>query len=381
MGPSSFLATICCVPAVRRNNLARNMPDQYGNPTEAELRGQRVEPSLAMGSSGYTPPSKADLKARAAAAKSVVAGKTPGYFNGNVFAGTNGQPMSDAAYALVSNNGTQAIAKDRDVNGTGGVGKSLASAGKFELDHVGNIFEGLADQPARLVFGFDPIGQKASNLVSGEERDPLVNQMGGATSKEIRQYEAEHGTNSAGAAQNLHDAAAGTAAVVAAGTYLRGGLAGGSNPGGVATQPYRGVYNGGQQVAQASEPVVGFGGAGTGGIPADLAADFAGTQFGVGGNGLVLAGGAGTGVPAWLNSAGRYVKNVKDVYDLASGVAGAGQQGAPPPSGSASDVNSPNNPARLSLMLSPRMRARLAARPHNMGARIAARNSSMGVGP
>lgn len=196
------------------------MPDMYGNPTEAELRGQAYQQTQ-----GYDP-ALAGARAQPAGAQPI-AGVTPGYLNGHVFAGTGGQPMSDAAYALLSNNGTQPIATSADVSGNGGVGGSLHNAGTFELDHIGNIGEGLVDQPSRLVFGFDPLGQKAANAVDGSNNDPLVNQMGGATGQQIRDYEAEHGTNSAGGAQGLHNAAAGTAGIIAAGQLAQSGLFGG----------------------------------------------------------------------------------------------------------------------------------------------------------
>lgn len=223
-------------------------------------------------------------------------------------------------------------AYNQNTKGTGGVGQSLHNAASFELDHIGNIFEGLADEPARLVFGFDPIGTEIGNAVTGRDYDPLVNQMGGATSQQIADYEARNGLNSAGGAQGLHNAAAGTTAVIAAGTLANGGLTGGQTSPTLTTMTpaeqaeiTSGLTNvpGGVQGAGP----VGFGGAGTAGIPADLAADFAGTQAGAAGNGLVLEGGAGTIGGGWLQALNEYGPKVAGLLDQGGGSSG----GAAPP--------------------------------------------------
>ena len=250
------------------------------------------------------------------------------YNNGRNFAGTN-TPMSDQAYELMlrSQNGIPTTA---DISGTGGVGQSLHNAASFELDHIGNIFEGLVDEPGRLVFGFDPIGTKIGETVTGRDYDPLVNQMGGATSQQIRDYEAKHGTNSAGGAQGLHNAAAGTAGIIAAGTLANGGLTGGGQGGGanlytMTPAEQADIVAGLTNVpAGGAGQVAGFGGFGTAGIPSDLAGTFASTNPGAAGNGLVLSGGAGTGVPGWLSTASDYY----DQYgDLLSGLSGGGGEG------------------------------------------------------
>ncbi len=228
----------------------------------------------------------------------------PSYTNGNHFAGTN-VPMSDAAYALLSQNGTRPIAQDRDVQGTGGVGQSLANAGRFELSHVGDIVKGLADQPSRLVFGFDPlVGQRAANAVSGDNNAPLVNQMGGATSQQIRDYEARHGTNSAGAAQSLHNAAAGTAAVIAAGTLANGGLGGGNGAGATPQMtPYRGGAN--LDFVSQGAPAAAQGGAGAGAALPEIVVTGTAPAAGGGAGGAIAAGaGAAAGGAAAASSGG-----------------------------------------------------------------------------
>lgn len=244
------------------------------------------------------------------------------YTNGGHYAGTN-VPISDQALRILQQQ--NGIATDRDVSGTGGVGQSLANAGKFELDHVGNILEGLTD-PTRI-FGIDPLTTKFGNAVFGTNNEPLVNQMGGATSQQIRDYEAKHGTNSAGAAQGLHNAAAGTTAVIAAGTLANGGLTGGQGGSSSALT----TMTPQEQAAITSEltnvpsgsGVVGFGGAGTAGAPANIAADFAGTQLGAPANGLVLEGGAGTisgsGLTAGLTKYGNQLSSL-----LGNGSGGGG---------------------------------------------------------
>jgi hypothetical protein len=290
------------------------VPDYYaGYWDEAALRGQQSQPTQ------YDPAlasaSNPDIVARMNAPQPV-AGVTPGYSNGNVFAATGGQAMSDASYNLLSQGGTRPIATTADVSGTGGVGNSLGRAAEFELDHIGNIFEGLVDEPTRLIFGFDPIGTKIGGAVTGRDYDPLVNQMGGATSQQIRDYEAEHGTNSAGGAQGLHNAAAGTAGIIAAGTLARGGFAGGQSPG--------------------SAPVVDPGRAGAtgqgwayGGGPQgyDLG-QFATNGVGAigGGNAGVLAsqGGIQGGAGAFGGQLGQYVQYADDLTGLLGDGGGGG---------------------------------------------------------
>lgn len=253
------------------------------------------------------------------------------YNNGRTFAGTN-TPMSDQAYELMlrSQNGIPTTA---DISGTGGVGQSLHNAASFELDHIGNIFEGLTD-PTRI-FGIDPITTEIGNAVFGTNNEPLVNQMGGATSQQIRDYEAKHGTNSAGGAQGLHNAAAGTAGIIAAGTLANGGLTGGGQGGGtnlytMTPAEQADIVAGLTNVpAGGAGQVAGFGGYGTAGIPTDLAGTFASTNAGAAGNGLVLSGGAGTGVPSWLSTAGEYADDVSGLLGNGGGGGGAGGGQAP----------------------------------------------------
>jgi hypothetical protein len=247
------------------------------------------------------------------------------YTNGRNFAGTN-TPMSDQAYEQLMRS-LGAIPTSADVMGTGGVGNSLVKAGEFELDHVGNIFEGLADQPERLIFGFDPlVGQRASNYVSGRNEDPLVNQMGGATSQQIADYEAKHGLNSAGGAQGLHNAAAGTAGIVAAGTLANGGFGGGGQGNGLYTmtpaeqaQITSGLTN--VPAGVGNSGVMGFGGAGTGGIPSQLSMGNA-AEYGAAGNGLVLEGGAGTIGGSWLPKVMEYGPKVAGALNQGGGGGG-----------------------------------------------------------
>jgi hypothetical protein len=290
------------------------MPDYYtGYYDESRLRGGGVDP-------GYVPDASTPINTQFT------------YTNGQHFAGT-GVPISDQALALMqySQNG---IARDRDVTGTGGVGRSLTSAANFELDHIGNIFEGLVDEPGRLVFGFDPIGTKIGETVTGREYDPLVNQMGGATSQQIRDYEAKHGTNSAGGAQGLHNAAAGTAGIVAAGTLANGGFGGGGQSGtnlytmtpAEQAQITSGLTN--VPAGVSGSPVMGFGGAGTGGIPSQLSMGSA-SQYGAAGNGLVLEGGAGTIGGGWLSALNEYGPKVAGLLDQGGGGGGSAPMAMP----------------------------------------------------
>jgi hypothetical protein len=222
----------------------------------------------------------------------------------------------------------------QNTSGTGGVGNSLANAAGFELNHVGNIFQGLVDEPGRLVFGFDPIGTKIGNAVTGSNYAPLVNQMGGATSQQIKDYELHNGLNSAGGAQGLHNAAAGTAGIIAAGTYANGGLTGGGQGGAVATTPYHGGYYGGQT----GGAVTGGAGAGAAGAGADAALPeivVTGTAAvlaafrpagigglagaGVGGLGSIFSGSNG-GAPTNYGSSGGLQPNANPAATMGNGI-------------------------------------------------------------
>jgi len=272
-------------------------------------------------------------------------GQTAGTFTGN-----NGQVTLAQFRALFPNATKEEIARYSRIHqayvqgtsGTGGVGNSLGKAAEFELDHVGNIFEGLVDEPGRLVFGFDPIGTEIGNAVTGSNYDPLVNQMGGATSEQIAAYEAQHGLNSAGGAQGLHDAAAGTAAVITAGTLANGGLTGGQ--GGGPTSIYQGGYNGnfvsgaapgaesgalaGMDAATANalleEIVV------TGVVPAGLtSADVAALgAIAAGAGGVAAAAGAGGGgAPTNYGDYGGWQPNTDPVGSVGSGIGSGGNTG------------------------------------------------------
>lgn len=301
------------------------MPDQYGNPTEAELRGQ-------------SPGGSAPLSQPATQPKTTYEGRY-----GTLY-GEGPQLNDEQALAYIQNINRDAWARgalpveqwqkyhpnatpeelkaykrlvktyQQNTSGTGGVGNSLGNAASFELDHVGNILEGLTD-PTRI-FGIDPLTTKFGNAVFGTNNDPLVNQMGGATSQQIKDYESRHGLNSAGGAQGLHNAAAGTAAVIAAGTLANGGLTGGQG-GGAPTQLYQGGYNGNFATQTVGMPAAEAGAAGGGASAA-----------GAGLPEIVVSASAPTGL-----SAG-------EIAAIGSGVAGAG--GAAAASGGGSSAGSGN---------------------------------------
>jgi hypothetical protein len=109
---------------------------------------------------------------------------------------------------------------------------------------------------------------------------------------------------------------------------LYGAIAGGQALGGLGG-------GGGGSAAPVTSPTaagggggMGFGGAGTGGIPQDLAGNMAGTQLGAAYNGLSLQGGAGTIGGSGLGAAQRYVANMNQMRSLGGG-GGGGAGGQP----------------------------------------------------
>jgi hypothetical protein len=254
-------------------------------------------------------------------------GMTHGMVDPSVFDAANPNATQAERDAYTKQYESTQRQQNRDI---GGVGRSLHDAASFELDHIGNIFEGLVDEPSRLVFGFDPLGTKIGETVTGREYDPLVNQMGGATRQQIADYEAVHGRGSSGGAQGLHDAAAGTAGIIAAGTMANGGLTGGQGGGSnlyTMTPAEQAQITGGLTNVPAGVQgagTVGFGGAGTGGLPADLFGSVQGTQLGAAGNGLVLQGGAGTIGGSWLPYVTEYGPKVAGLANQGGGGGGGG---------------------------------------------------------
>lgn len=318
----------------------------FGYYDEAQLRGVQSSapapsPAPATGwygqignSTMYLGGLRADATPQEAAAYYAQQAQAPG----SQFGTTRGM-VDPSVYAAAFPNGDQQAYADlyrstqRDINrGPLGVGSNLSRAFQFEMDHIGDIVSGAVKEPQRLVFGFDPLGTEIGNAVTGNNLDPLVNQMGGATSQQIQDYEAKHGLNSAGGAQGLHNAAAGTAAVIAAGTLANGGLTGGQGGGsGLTTMTpaeQAEIVSGLTNVpGGTSAGSVGFGGAGTAGLPADLAADFAGVKAGAAGNGLVLEGGAGTIGGSWLGPLTEYGPKVAGLANQGGGGGAAPMSG------------------------------------------------------
>lgn len=206
----------------------------------------------------------------------------------------------------------------------------VANTLKFELDHGAQIVKGITRSPGdfirRSTFGIDPLGTKIANKLTGRDDKPLVDQLGGALDTRYADYENRTG-RSTGFAKPLQDVAH-----VVASYYGAKGLGG---------------------LASAGVASLGSGASALGGA--------------AGGGGLANVG-------QYAGSVGQLVK------ELAPVVAGrlSGSSSAPP-AGGAPTVPGATGPG-LSLALSPRMRARQAARPHNMDARINRRNIEVGAG-
>jgi len=301
------------------------MPDQYGNPTEAERRGQVA----------YAPPQQ------------TVADVPNLIFSGNVggnnvtLYGAGPQLTREQAIAYMRNqgqfqmaNGSMPVAQWQALNPgasaaeltaykrlnnqytaqTAGqsIGDKIGNAASFELDRAGNLIKGVADDPSRLLTGVDPASTKAWNSLLGTDNRALVGQFGGATPEDFDRYEREHGFGSLGAARNFSHAADNIAAIGGAAGAAHGigeafnGLTGAND---IPTQTYRGGANLNYSGGPIGEVGAGGGGAVGDALPEIVvegtrgglsAGQIAGIGAGAVGAGALLSGGGGSG---WSNTA------------------------------------------------------------------------------
>jgi len=152
----------------------------------------------------------------------------------------------------------------------------------FEKWHFKDMWRQLRENPARLLSPVpmvDPLGTKIGNVLTGQNLDPLVNQMGGPTSQRYADYIAQGGDpRAAKNAATAHQVAATIASIYAGGAL--GALA-----------PGAGAVGGAAGGAGAGTTTGAI--AGSSLIPA--ASTFAG---GLGGTGGAIAGGIAAGAPA-----------------------------------------------------------------------------------
>lgn len=111
---------------------------------------------------------------------------------------------------------------------------SLGDALDFEGFRLKDIWKGIMKNPERLLTGaFDPWSTKIYNGITGDNLEPLGNQLGAPTKKQYQDAQA-HGIDT-GSARDINDAAqviAGAVGAYAGGTALAG--AGGGGGGGAA---------------------------------------------------------------------------------------------------------------------------------------------------
>lgn len=191
------------------------MPDQYGNRTEAEMRGQTSD------------------------APNTLSGSQPNLiFSGNVGGNPvqlygNGPQLSyEQAVAYMRSqsqqqmqNGSMTVAQWQALNPGAsaddlkaykrlnqtyhdstsgqGLGDRIGNAVNFELDRAGHLIKGVANNPGQLLTGgIDPIGTKIGNTITGSNNEALVGQLGGATENDYKRYEDKNGFGSLGAARS-----------------------------------------------------------------------------------------------------------------------------------------------------------------------------------
>jgi len=175
----------------------------------------------------------------------------------------------------------------------------------FEKFQLGDWWNKIKKNPEQLLIGAgDPLSAKMWSKITGKKYEPFVDQMGGPygghtisafSNNDGGVYgRAEASGIDTGAAKNMQDAAHVVAAIY--GGSALGSLGGGASSGASAGFPSTAA----QEAAHGGGQIMGFGGAGTGGIPANLAGNFAGTTFGGGNAGAFaqaggIPGGAGIG--------------------------------------------------------------------------------------
>jgi len=202
---------------------------------------------------------------------------------------------------------------------------------KFEGFNGKKIFGGVLKDPSRLITGVDPFSTKVWNKILGTHKDPLVDQMGGATNDTYKEAEAA-GINT-GPGHKMQDVAHVAAAIFAANGLagIGGGAAGaGAAPAGAEGGALAG--GGGELLGGAAVDSAGLGGAAAGGgtasatLPSVLVT---GTSTGGASSALpAIIGGAGAAGAAGTSSSNSQDSDKKTWRDYAQqGTGGSGDQG------------------------------------------------------
>lgn len=244
------------------------MPDEYGNPTEAELRGQQAPsatPDYLLNNSqvifdGVIGGKRIQITGtgapltQAQAIESLRANNAQGAATGAVdpafWSALNpgmSQADQDAYKRLHSSYQAQTEGQQ--------LGEKVGNSISFEMDRAGNLIKNVANDPSRLITGVDPLSTRANNTLFGTDKKPLVGQLGGATPEDFNRYEAAHGFGSLGAARS-----ASTAADYIAGMFgARGAAHGigegiGNLTGAPANSPLTQTYRGGANLDYVTSP-------------------------------------------------------------------------------------------------------------------------------
>lgn len=294
------------------------MPDAYGNPTEAELRGQMP---VGMAAPNYL--------SQQPSYNGTVGGKNVQIYGNaplsqdqalNSLRGSNAQGASygsvDPTFWAAMNPGMSAAdlaaykklhEQYRAQTDGMGIGTKIGNAAAFQLDRMGNLITDVAHDPSRLITGVDPASTSAWNAALGTDKKPLVGQLGGATEQNFTDYENKHGFGSLGSARADSTAANYIAAIGGAAGAAHGlgqayqGLTGANEPApGTPMQTYHGGVNNLSQVSS-TDPAAAFSAAQTGGNAGQLAAS-GGVAGGAGVGGTT--GGALGGVSGVVNQIG-----------------------------------------------------------------------------
>jgi hypothetical protein len=157
-----------------------------------------------------------------------------------------------------------------------GVGEELGL--DFEKFHFKSIWKDLMRNPGRILYGsFDPLSTKMWNEALGTDYDPIINQMGGATSQRFVDYvEAGGDPKLAEKAARNHQIAATVASIYAGGALAGVAGVGGGAAAGTAGGTAAGTTVGGLTAAMPSGATFaaglsGYGALGTAAVTAGAA--------------------------------------------------------------------------------------------------------------
>ena len=163
----------------------------------------------------------------------------------------------------------------------------------------GQVWEGLEDDPERLFMGFDPVSTELWNKILGRDDEPLGGYLGGPSSDQKRDPEANYTAGERKAAGIGQGVAGILGAIYGGGALLGGGGAGGASGGGggmiseIPASSYAPLKSGGIGGGGSGGAMNGFGG---GGMPLKSA----------GSQGGFFGGGGSTGGGGFMQNLGNF---------------------------------------------------------------------------